>query len=86
LPVEACYRGSLLQLTDDSVCGLAKGKLWVSARWVRTSADAASASASEGTKVVVCQQLETAAYAGTRALQPPCVPANATPAPSSPSH
>jgi hypothetical protein len=84
LSVEACYRDSLLQLTNDSACGLAKGKLWVSARWVRTSADAASAS--EGTQVVVCQQLETAAYAGTRALQPPCVPANATPAASSPSH
>ena len=82
LSVEACFRDSLLQLTNDSACGASKGKLWVSARWVLTSTDAAS----EGTKVVVCQQLETGAYAGTRELKPPCVPANATPAASAPAH
>src|SRR5260221_11530775 len=29
LPVEACFRGSLLQLRNDSACGKGTGKLWV---------------------------------------------------------
>lgn len=78
LPVEACYRDNLLQIADDRVCGASKGKLWVSARWVRTSA----ARESEDANVVVCQQLETGAYAATRSLKPPCVPGNPPPAPS----
>jgi hypothetical protein len=78
LPVEACYRDNLLQIADDRVCGATKGKLWVSARWVRTSA----ARESEDANVVVCQQLETGAYAATRSLKPPCVPGNPPPAPS----
>jgi hypothetical protein len=74
--VAACYRGSLLQISNDQACGGAHRKLWVSTRWVLTSADPKS----EGATAVVCQQLETGAYAGTRALKPPCVPGNATPA------
>jgi hypothetical protein len=78
ITVEACYRDNLLQIANDHVCGSTKGKLWVSARWVLTSA----APASEDANVVVCQQLETGAYAATRSLKPPCVPGNPTPAPS----
>jgi hypothetical protein len=78
ITVEACYRDNLLQIANDHVCGSTKGKLWVSARWVLTSA----APASEDANVVVCQQLETGAYAATRSLKPPCVPGNPTPAAS----
>src|ERR1700692_2518699 len=39
LTIEACYRGNLLQTANDEACGAGKGKLWISARWVVTSAD-----------------------------------------------
>jgi len=80
--VEACYRDSLLQIANDTACGASKAKLWVSARWVITSAGPDP----KDPKVVVCQRLETGAYAGTRALKPPCVPATATPASSTAAH
>jgi hypothetical protein len=70
LPVEACYRGSLLQLPNDSACGAGTGKLWIGTRWVVSSADLA-----KGTeRAAVCQQLETGAWAGTRALSFECKP------------
>jgi hypothetical protein len=81
LSVEACYRDSLLQIANDTACGGSKAKLWVSARWVITSAGPASENAK-----VVCQQLETGAYAGTRALKPSCVPGNPTPASATVTH
>jgi hypothetical protein len=81
LSVEACYRDSLLQIANDTACGASRAKLWVSARWVITSAGPASQDAK-----VVCQQLETGAYAGTRALKPPCVPGNPTPAAPTAAH
>jgi hypothetical protein len=71
LAIEACFRGSLLQIANDKVCGAGKGRLRVSSRWVMTTAD----SPPNRDKVVVCQQLETGAYAGTRGLSsPPCIP------------
>jgi len=81
LSVEACYRDSLLQIANDTACGASRAKLWVSARWVITSAGPATQDAK-----VVCQQLETGAYAGTRALKPPCVPGNPTPAAPTAAH
>ena len=70
LPVEGCFRGSLLQIPNDSACGTGTGKLWVGTRWVVTSADLA-----KGTeRAAVCQQLETGAWAGTRAFSFECKP------------
>jgi hypothetical protein len=70
LPVEACFRGSLLQLPNDSACGAGTGKLWIGARWVITSADLAQGKV----RAAVCQQLETGAWAGTRAFSLECKP------------
>jgi hypothetical protein len=70
LPVESCFHGSLLQLPNDSACGAGTGKLWIGMRWVVTSADLA-----KGTeRAAVCQQLETGAWAGTRAFSFECKP------------
>jgi hypothetical protein len=62
LPVVGCFRGNLLQVANDAACGKSTGPLWVSARWVVTSADLQH----HEKLVVVCQQLETNAWAGTR--------------------
>ena len=42
LPVVGCFRGSLLQLDNDAACGHGTGRLWVSSRWVLTSAEPAA--------------------------------------------
>jgi hypothetical protein len=68
IPIVACFRGNLLQIENDKACGGGTGRLWISVRWVVTRA----ASEDSG-KVVVCQHLDTASYAGTRGLTPPCV-------------
>jgi len=70
LPVEGCFRGSLLQLPNDSACGKGTGKLWVGARWVVTSADMAD----DSKHAAICQRLETGSFAGTRALTTECQP------------
>jgi hypothetical protein len=71
LPVEGCFKGSLLQIPNDSACGAGTGKLWVGTRWVVTTADLAQ---SNKERVAVCQQLETGAWAGTRAFSFECKP------------
>jgi len=70
VPVEGCFKGSLLQVANDSACGAGTGHLWVGARWVVTTADL-----EHGTeRVAVCEQLETGAWAGTRAFSFGCKP------------
>jgi len=71
LPVTDCYRGSLLQVANDAVCGAQTGPLWISSRWVVTSAELDDTHA----HAAVCQQLETGAWAGTRDLKLDCEPA-----------
>ncbi len=71
LPVTDCYRGSLLQVGNDAACGRQTGPLWINSRWVITSAELQDKRA----HAVICQQLETGAWAGTRDLQLDCVPA-----------
>ena len=70
LSVEACFRGSLLQIPNDSACGSKTGKLWLGTRWVITTVDLAQAA----DRAAVCQQLETGAWAGTRAFSFECKP------------
>jgi len=70
LAVTDCYRGSLLQVENDAACGRQTGPLWINTRWVVTSAELQNTQA----HAVVCQQLETGAWAGTRDLQVDCVP------------
>jgi hypothetical protein len=70
VPVAACFKGSLLQIPNDSACGNGTGKLWVGARWVVTSADLAQVQQ----HAAICQKLETGAWAGTRALTYECQP------------
>lgn len=62
LAVVGCFRGSLLQIANDAACGRGTGPLWVSSRWVVTSADLQHPQK----RVAICQQLETNAWAGTR--------------------
>jgi hypothetical protein len=69
LAVAACFRSGLLQIDTDAVCGAGKGKLWISSRWVVTTAKAAPKDNAAG-----CQQLQTSAYAATRTLPGPCAP------------
>lgn len=68
LPVQACFRGTLLQIENTSACGSQPGPLWVDARWVVTSADLMQPSS----RITLCQGLETGAYAGTRAFSLEC--------------
>lgn len=70
LPVTDCFRGSLLQIPNDSACGTGTGPLWVSSRWVMTSAELVKPAA----RAATCQQLDTGAWAGTRAYDFDCVP------------
>jgi hypothetical protein len=70
LPVTDCYRGSLLQVANDAACGRQTGPLWINSRWVVTSAELQDTRA----HAVICQQLDTGAWAGTRDVQLDCVP------------
>jgi hypothetical protein len=70
LPVTGCYRGSLLQVANDAACGTQTGPVWINSRWVVTSAELQDSRA----HAVICQQLDTGAWAGTRDLQLDCVP------------
>ncbi len=70
LPVAECFQGSLLRLDRVSACGLPAGPLWISSRWVITSAELSHTT----TKAATCQQLETGAWAGTRDLNLECIP------------
>lgn len=70
LPVTDCYRGSLLQVANDAACGRQTGPLWINSRWVVTSAELQDTHA----HAVICQQLDTGAWAGTRDLKLDCVP------------
>lgn len=72
LAIAACFRGGLLQIDSDVVCGAGKGRLWISSRWVITTAKSAPKDQAAG-----CQQLQTSAYAATRTLPAPCVPSSA---------
>ena len=78
VPVTACFRGSLLRVANHDACGRETGPLWVSARWVVTTADLAQ----KQTRVALCHQLETGAWAGTRDFHVECTP-SATPPPAS---
>jgi hypothetical protein len=70
--ITACLSGGLLQIDVAARCGVAKGKLWISSRWVITSAELAS----PGPKSAACQQMQTDAYAASRAIPAPCVTGN----------
>ena len=70
LPVTGCFRGSLLRIPNDSACGSGTGPLWVSSRWVMTSAELKQ----PALRAATCQQLDTGAWAGTRAFDFDCVP------------
>jgi hypothetical protein len=69
LAIAACFRGGLLQIDTEAVCGAGKGRLWISSRWVVTTAKSAPKD-----KGADCGQLQTSAYAATRALPHSCVP------------
>jgi hypothetical protein len=69
LPVMGCFQDSLLQLENDSACGRGTGRLWVSSRWVVTSADLQRTH-----HVVPCQRLDNSAVAATRDWLHGCVP------------
>jgi hypothetical protein len=70
LKIVDCFRGSLLQFANEAACGRDTGPLWVSARWVITTADKQPAQ----TRAATCQQLETGALAATRDFGLDCVP------------
>jgi hypothetical protein len=72
LAIAACFGGGLLQIDTVAVCGAGKGRLWVSSRWVVTTAKSTPKDKAAG-----CQQLQTNAYAATRTLPAPCVPGSA---------
>ena len=76
LPVIGCFQGSLLQVENDGACGPGTGPLWVDSRWVVTSAELAHPRA----RLVLCQQLETHAWAGTRDFKLDCEPRKKEPA------
>jgi hypothetical protein len=70
LPIIDCYQGSLLRVANDAACGRDTGPLWVSTRWVLTSADQQR----PPNRTATCQHLETGALAATRDFEPDCVP------------
>jgi hypothetical protein len=76
LKIVDCFRGSLLQVANDAACGPDTGPLWVSARWVITTADKQQ----PASRTATCQQLETSALAATRELALDCVPKKRPPA------
>jgi hypothetical protein len=79
LPVLDCFRGSLLQVANDTACGSGIGPLWVSARWVVTSGEEPP----PPNPVATCQQLETSAYAVSRDYKPDCAARKTKPQPRS---
>ena len=81
LPVVGCFRDSLLQLDNDAACGRGTGRLWVSSRWVLTSADLQR---TQGRAAATCQRLDNSAVAATRDFLPDCVPRQPAVAPSAP--
>jgi len=76
LPVVGCFQDSLLQLDNDAACGRGTGRLWVSSRWVLTSADLQRM---QGRDAATCEHLDNAAVAATRDWLPDCVPQTAAP-------
>jgi len=70
LKIVDCFRGSLLQVANEAACGRDTGPLWVSTRWVVTTADKQRTQ----TRAASCQQLETSALAATRDFGLGCVP------------
>jgi hypothetical protein len=70
LAVMDCYQDSLLQLANDAACGRGTGPLWISSRWVVTSAELQQAHADPA----LCQRLDTEAWAGTRDFPLTCRP------------
>ena len=70
LPITDCYQRDLLQVANDAACGRQTGPLWVSSRWVVTSAQLQDTQAHS----VICQQLETGTWAGTRDVKFDCLP------------
>ena len=70
LRVAACFKDICLQIDNETACGGGKGKLWIPARWVIT----AGAPEPANQPAVACQRLETGLYAGSRGLNPTCVP------------
>jgi hypothetical protein len=77
LPVLGCFQGSLLQVSAEAVCPGVSGPLWVSRRWVTTTADPPTGSAHQSRTAAqaTCEQLQTGAYAATRDYQYTCQPA-----------
>ncbi|HUA87814.1 MAG TPA: hypothetical protein VL994_00165 [Steroidobacteraceae bacterium] len=94
LPVAACFQGGLLRLDNVSACGLPPGPVWISSRWVVTSADLNRSATVRAAPA--CERLETGSYAGTRDLNLDCLPQQkdagakpapaAAPAPAAPAH
>lgn len=70
IAVTDCYNRNLLQLANDAACGRGTGPLWISSRWVVTSAELQQAD----TNSAICQKLETGAWAGTRDFPVNCRP------------
>jgi hypothetical protein len=68
LAVVGCFKGNLLQVENAAACGTHTGPLWVSSRWVLTSAELHQPQK----RVAMCQQLETNAWAGTRDFNLDC--------------
>jgi hypothetical protein len=62
LRIVGCFQGGLLQVANDVACGADTGPLWVSTRWVVTSADKQRTPS----RAATCQHLETGALAATR--------------------
>ena len=77
LKIVDCFRGSLLQVANEAACGRDTGPLWVSTRWVVTTADKQRTQ----TRAASCQQLETGALAATRDFGLDCVPQKKDPPP-----
>jgi len=74
LPVVGCFQNNLLQLDNDAACGQGTGRLWVSSRWVLTSAELQRA---QERVAASCQRLDNSAVAATRDWLPDCVPHDA---------
>jgi hypothetical protein len=70
LEVADCYQDSLLQLRNDAACGRGTGPLWISSRWVVTSAELQQAQVDPA----ICQKLDTGTWAGTRDFPLTCRP------------
>ena len=81
LDVLSCFQGSLLQIENNTACGQGTGYLWVSSRWVLTSAEKPPTTK----PLAMCEELETKAVAATRDIPLDCQPRTpAAPAPPKP--